>query len=351
MFGTYRTLLAIMVVFLHLGGMPVIGGYAVFGFYILSGYLMTLIMQQNYGYTRKGVSRYTLNRFLRIYPIYWVSCVVSLLLLYLFGEDFVKGFHPSIYYPNDPASILRNIFLFFPSMDEPRLTPASWALTVEIFFYIAIGLGLSKSKRITLVWFFLSVCYAIGVNALGLDWSYKYYVVPAASLPFSTGALIFHHRNQLVGMVESRFASGYIPAMLFSLVMMNWLVGFLLDSLRGFSFYINYVLCVAALITLINKRSLPFVSRKLDKILGDFSYPIYLIHHQVGLVVMVLMHWVGFEFQPPEPILALVSLLFIFPAAWLMARYIEIPIELLRSRVKADYTEPGTNLPNEAAET
>lgn len=73
MFGTYRTLLAVMVIFLHLGGMPVIGGYAVFGFYILSGYLMTLIMHKNYGYTRDGVARYAINRFLRIYPIYWVS--------------------------------------------------------------------------------------------------------------------------------------------------------------------------------------------------------------------------------------------------------------------------------------
>lgn len=52
MFGTYRTLLAIMLIFLHLGGMPVIGSFAVFGFYILSGYLMTLIMQNNYGYIR-----------------------------------------------------------------------------------------------------------------------------------------------------------------------------------------------------------------------------------------------------------------------------------------------------------
>ena len=69
MFGTYRTLLALMVVFLHLGGVSVLGGYAVFGFYILSGYLMTYIMQKNYGYSRLGQARYAINRMLRIYPI------------------------------------------------------------------------------------------------------------------------------------------------------------------------------------------------------------------------------------------------------------------------------------------
>jgi len=57
MFGTYRIFLALMVVALHLGGIPKIGAYAVFGFYCLSGYLMTLIMQTNYGYTATGVTK------------------------------------------------------------------------------------------------------------------------------------------------------------------------------------------------------------------------------------------------------------------------------------------------------
>ena len=58
MFGTYRTLLALMVVALHLGGYRVMGAYAVFGFYILSGYLMTLIMHVSYGYSTSGFGRY-----------------------------------------------------------------------------------------------------------------------------------------------------------------------------------------------------------------------------------------------------------------------------------------------------
>ena len=78
MFGTYRTLLAVMVVFLHLGGMPVIGAYTVFCFYILSGYLMTFIMQKNYGYSKESVAKYALNWFLRIYPIFWIACIFSL---------------------------------------------------------------------------------------------------------------------------------------------------------------------------------------------------------------------------------------------------------------------------------
>ena len=346
MFGTYRTLLAVMVIFLHLGGMPVLGAYAVFGFYILSGYLMTLIMQKNYGYTRSGVTRYAVNRFLRIYPIYWMSCIVSLMLIYWLGEDYVRNFHSSMFYPDDLVSILRNLLLFFPSLNEPRLTPPSWALTVEIFFYIGIGLGLSKSRSVTIAWFVISVAYVVAVHVSGLGWNYKYFIIPAASLPFATGALVFHYRDKLISLVERRFDSNYLPAILFSIVLANWVAGYYLGSLRGASFYLNYALCAATLVSLLNKRSLPLVSMKVDKMLGDYSYPVYLVHYQVGLVVLVVFQRAGYNFVYPGIGLALVSLPLIILVAWLMTRYMEMPIELLRARIKADNHAVGVTESN-----
>ena len=83
MFGLYRTLLALMVVGLHLGGIPKIGAYAVFGFYCLSGYLMTFIVLENYGSTVSGILRYAGNRFLRIYPMYFVSIIFTVVIICL----------------------------------------------------------------------------------------------------------------------------------------------------------------------------------------------------------------------------------------------------------------------------
>ena len=57
MFGIYRYGLAFCVVISHLwAGM--FGGpaaYAVWGFYCLSGYLMTLILNEKYGFTARGI--------------------------------------------------------------------------------------------------------------------------------------------------------------------------------------------------------------------------------------------------------------------------------------------------------
>lgn len=118
MFGTYQALLALMVVGQHIGGLPRIGSYAVFGFYALSGYLMTFIMQNNYGYSRFGIGKYALNRFLRIYPIYWVSIAVSALLVMLIAN--AMGLHLS-----RPSLSLLGIAI-------PFILAAAWLLSASI---------------------------------------------------------------------------------------------------------------------------------------------------------------------------------------------------------------------------
>lgn len=335
MFGTYRTLLALMVVSLHLGGVFVLGGYAVFGFYILSGYLMTFIMQNNYGYGHTGLAKYALNRILRIYPIYWLSCTISVILIIYFGQEITSAFHPAISMPVDVGSILRNVFLYFPDREIPRLTPPSWALTVEICYYICIGFGLSKSRQITAYWFFASIVYTAYANLAALGWEYRYFSILAASLPFSTGAMVFHYREELKR-ISGKFVSGlYAPLLICALIGINWWIGLYLGTLKTGSFYVNYLLCAFMIIVLYDRKELPLISKKADKILGDFSYPVYLIHFQVGLVIMILLNQNGFDIKGPDLTLFYFSLPAIFLVAWVMTVSVERPIELVRSRVKS----------------
>lgn len=336
MFGTYRTLLAIMVVALHLGGVPSIGGYAVFGFYALSGYLMTFIMQNNYGYTLSGVYRYATNRLLRIYPIYWVSIAFSAILIFFVGEQFSYDYHKSIYFPQNVVELIKNILLFFPFMESPRLTPPAWALTVEIFYYILIGLGLSKHKRIVLSWLTISIIYHAVVIFTGLPWKYRYITIPAASLPFATGAFIYHYRRGIQKYVNSIFgkAESNLPLIVFGGILLNWFTGFISGYSKGVFFYSNYILCALMVVVLSERKTLPFITKRFDKWMGDFSYPIYLIHYQAGLIVVVFLGMMGFDYNRPSLIVMSVSLPLIFIFSWIITVAIERPIELLRTRVK-----------------
>src|SRR5438105_2580714 len=128
MFGTYRTILALFVVASHLGGIPGFAGYAVFGFYILSGYLMTFILQVNYGYSWSGVLKYAANRFLRIFPLYWVATLISITLVIALGSAYTSQYSESIFLPKNIISALQNFFIVLRHTSEPRLIPSAWAL-------------------------------------------------------------------------------------------------------------------------------------------------------------------------------------------------------------------------------
>lgn len=336
MFGTYRTFLALLVVALHLGGVPNIGAYAVFGFYALSGYLMTFIMQNNYGYTTQGVARYAINRILRIYPIYWVSVLFTQGLIWSFGSAFTSSYHAAMYLPTSLIDIANNVFLFFPFREAPRLTPPAWALTVELFFYILIGLGLSKNKRLTIVWFAVSVLYHAAAIGYQWGWGSRYYSMAAASLPFATGALIYHYRQELLALLSRHKVTslGVFPYCVAFLIIINWAAGLMLNQSTGLFFYSNYILCALMVVVLSDKKELPFISKKFDKWMGDFSYPIYLIHYQVGMLVVVLFSATGISVARPDLILMLASVPAIFALSWLITVLLERPIEAIRSGYK-----------------
>lgn len=350
MFGTYRTILALMVVAFHIGGVPQIGGYAVFGFYALSGYLMTFIMQKNYGYTPSGKYRYAINRMLRLYPMYWASALFTLILIAILGEAVTSDYHNALYLPSGFTETFKNILLFFPFRENPRLTPPAWALTVEIFFYILIGLGLSKHKKIVVGWFLLSIIYHALVIILRLGSDYSYYPIWAASLPFSTGALIFHFKDKLQTVVSSsRIVRGaFFPYLLGFFILFNWYIGRQLTyigfNFNTFIFYSNFVLCALMIIVLAEKKSLPFISKKFDNWLGNFSYPIYLIHYQVGLVVLTGLGYLGLDYVRQDFNLMLITLPFLFGFSWLLILFIEKPIQIIRDKVKSKTDKKTANV-------
>ncbi|MCM2681483.1 acyltransferase family protein [Echinimonas agarilytica] len=337
MFGTYRTLLALMVVALHLGGFKVMGGYAVFGFYMLSGYLMTLIMQESYGYSIQGVRKYAANRFLRIFPSYWFSVALSIALIAIVGNEFSTNYLKSLDMPGNAADWFRNIFLFFPFQEAPRLTPPAWALTVEIFFYILIGLGLSRSKRIVYAWFVLSLIYHVIAYVNNWSWEHRYFSIFAASLPFSAGALIYHTKRKFssIDLFKPLFKATYAPHLIFTGILVNWLLGFLMNDQKGLFFGTNFWLCFLMLLSLVDRKSIKGIRPKIDKVMGDFSYPIYLTHYQVGLAVVYIASQFDILLARPSIELMAISLIPLCFVSLFLIYGIDHPVEKVRRYIKS----------------
>lgn len=343
MFGIYRTVLALAVVVHHLLVFPVIGHYAVQGFFVLSGYLMTLIMHNTYHYSPKGVALFAINRFLRLFPTYWIIILFSLMLFYFVGESNSVEYRNSMYFPDSFSAWLQNFLMiywnFFPGEVVPRISPATWALTIELFFYFLIAIGVSKNSFITKAWVFISILYMIFTHVYELGYEYRYFAIISGTLPFSLGALIYHHYGYLkkfILLYESKFISLFLIGAFF----FNSVFGILLvfsgnyKILEFFSFYANIAINFAIVISLVQKNN-SLIDKRIDKIIGDYSYPIYLMHWQVGLFVSMILWDAPIRDKSFEGILSFgiaVFLCFIF--SYFIIKVIDIPIERVRGRVR-----------------
>jgi peptidoglycan/LPS O-acetylase OafA/YrhL len=346
MFGVLRTTLALMVMVYHLFAVGILplGIYAVFGFYIISGYLMTLIMHESYGYTWIGRYTFTKNRFLRLYPLYWAAALFSIILILVLGGDIVIRYHPNFFLPHNIKGYISNITMLFPSWypitARPRLVPPAWALTIEIFFYALICLGISKTFMRVKIWLFLSVCYVGGSFVAGLPWFDRYIPVVAASLPFAIGSSIYfisNNKNIYVRFLKLGFSS----TLLFILLLVNCFVWILLSkakigSLVEIGFYLNILICALLVYSIVKGGQIIKIDKQVDKYIGDFSYPIYLLHQQSGLLISFLIFGEAFrEYTFRGGISLIASLIFVVLLSTVLIVLIDKPIQNIRSKIKA----------------
>lgn len=329
MFGTYRTALAILVVAGHLGPVRNVGAYAVFAFYVLSGYLMTAILHKDYGYSLGGVGRYALNRVLRIFPMYWLALLLSLGLIALLGESAARAYHAEMGLVLSNTDIARNLLLVLSSSTPTRWVPPAWALTVELFFYALIGLGLSRWAWLTLAWLACSLIYTAYLVVGSASFSYRYFPLAAASLPFATGAAVYHLRAMC-----NKHQAWRPPARL-----MWWLLTLFAANITlaaagsplalGAQFYCNIVLAAGMTWSLADWRADPF--RSVDTMLGNLSYPTYLLHYQAGMCVLLL----GFSGARGDWAFLAPSLVLTLCLAWLMSMAIDPLFQTSRARIRS----------------
>lgn len=342
MFGVWRLLLAIEVVAYHLLGVPIIGRYAVFSFFVLSGFLMTAIMQGTYGYTSAGLRDYAQNRMLRLFPNYWFSIAVSLLVILLLGEQPVRGYMSSLAVPRTAGAWAENLTMIFanlfPRREVPRLSPSTWALTIEICFYALIGLGASRSARATSIWLALSIAYIVVARLTRHGGDYFYEAIPAGSLPFAVGAAAFHHRDRVrerlarAGLGDARLLVG--ARWVFILLVVVARTGSGGDWVYMLGNWLNIPisgLIVCALYFSPGTGS----ARARDKAWGDLSYPTYLLHWQMGALASILLFGRPVHGASLAGLLAFAAALALTLLAGLVcARLIDPAVERFRSRIR-----------------
>lgn len=327
MLGFLRTFLALVVVAGHLWGI-FLGVHAVYGFYVISGFLMTRIVNERYGYSLSGFSLYMLNRILRIYPAYWFACIAGLVLIFALGEWWTITFQRNLRLPEDARAWFTLFLNFYWYPDNAsHLVPPSWAVAVEFLFFLLIGLGLGRNKLIVLVWLFMGVIY----HGLALSWGWDRYASPlAAMLPYALGACLYHFRD--IGHIwlsnNSRCLLAFLLPPYVLLMLSNpWVKS--QDIQMTWVFYLGIALSTTIVAVLGKIRADSKLSRR-DVAIGNLSYPIYLFHYFVGAITVAA---IGLPAKSMMTFLSTLPLLLV--VALTVARLNEATIETWRLRLAA----------------
>jgi len=305
--GTLRLLLALSVVLGHVNGLfgyQMAGGrFAVQAFFMISGFYMGLILDGQYAHLSTRV--FYGNRFLRIFPVYWVVMITTLAWSALCGWRFGSWSQLQLYldyWAKLPRTTLAwllgtNLLLFghetsvfmgldttngrlfftpdfrqtSPPLYEFMPVPQAWTLSLELVFYILapflMRCGSALLAAIVAFSLFLRAWIYWGLGWGHDPWTYRF--LPTEMAFFIAGSLAYRWYRR----AENR---PWRAGPLWMLTAVVWGLVLAYDFLPGDAARPWLGLCLLA-------PALPVVFQatresRVDRFVGELSYPVYIVH-------------------------------------------------------------------------
>lgn len=186
--GFIRFILALSVLIAHsspIVGFSIVPGYlAVQSFYIISGFYMAMVYVEKYSVTANPIANFYSNRFLRLYPLYLLTVVLTILLSLFFGlwlgsygklEYYFQAYNKQ---PDSLGALLTVLFFNITLIGQDVLTffninqsgdfyflglgtniqlqellfiPIAWTVSVELLFYLVTPFVANKKVKLLLL--------------------------------------------------------------------------------------------------------------------------------------------------------------------------------------------------------
>lgn len=335
-----RFILASYVVLFHAGSyyFPSAGPFAVFGFYTLSGFIITKVLNEVY-YKKSDPRRdFFVNRFWRLYPTFFAAVVFGFLLAFMVPSA-AAYWNPVIRLPegwHDALDALSNLTIIglhhgIPGASTIRYAPPSWSTAIEIYFYIFLFFVGARSFKTATLWTGLSVLMtAIIVLYLMAAPSPAYSPgdliyssVFGISFCFAIGALVYFLSTRALVARPGLGTAAYLLAVILPLVPWKYVLG---DTLSLYLLLYGESLLIALFLLYQGDKDLGRWSVRL----GDISYPLFLTHWQVAILLTAL----GTGIVKSD----LVSMLMVYGVSLLVAlamvQLIERPLHSVRKKVR-----------------
>jgi len=259
MFGYLRFLLAIIVLFSHTGLSPEwgnLGATSVTIFYMLSGFVITNILNK---LDERGdclIINFYIDRFLRIFPLYIISLCFYYLYIIIKNADLTT------------LSLLQNLTLIPCNYIKNPTIPVAWSLALEFQVFLIMPI-IYRNKVLFYSLGLISMIIFLASNLSYLNkYTWAYFKLPGVLFIFLTGSIIAQSKLNIIKSYLAIFIA-LISLSGFFFVEFGFIErgGFQSEVLLGI------FLGVLLIIQIKDSRRLKF-----NQELGSMSYSIFLIH-------------------------------------------------------------------------
>ena len=284
----------------------VLGALGVHLFFVISGLVITMTVLRS-----KGAIEFLVRRFARLYPAFLVGICLTLAATLIFP---IPAFRVS------PGDVLANLTMNAPLFHRHYVDGAYWSLSIEIKFYTLAALAFALlGERF---WMAIAGVAALGFALFEFGTTKQILLAPYAPLFLAGMAIWFWLFEEkwlpaLVLASESLVLYGAYRHNLELPRVSPWLPHLCILSSVG--------VLVALLALGLNMRMGPLSA------IGRVSYSLYLIHQNIGVIIIANLTAIGFADFPAFLTAACICI----TAAALMFQFVEQPGQRLVMSVYA----------------
>jgi peptidoglycan/LPS O-acetylase OafA/YrhL len=298
--------------------LPEIAAFAKYGylgvqlFFVISGFVIA------YSAEGRTATAFAIARVARIYPGFLFCMTVTFFATLAFGA------------PRFDATVsqwVANLFIAAPALKQSYMDSAYWTIVYEVIFYawiyllIASGLFRRRIDVVVLIWLTLSLLNETALQSYAVR---KIFLTDQSGF-FAAGLLLYEmFKGRRDAALQCLFALATAGAVLQGLANVQWFR-------EPFDDWTVASLCLASILAVmlaVRVRRVPLPAGVVLAI-GGLTYPLYLLHQQVGYIALQRLAEVTHI-----GVLVLMIVTALVAASWAVWRYVERPVQrMVKSRL------------------
>ncbi|OJT47074.1 acyltransferase family protein [Serratia plymuthica] len=293
-----------------------IGKIGVVLFFIISGFIIPFSFRRENG----GVQAFFISRFFRLYPGYWFSLLLYLVVSYSLGQQFPLH------------QVLANITMFQTALRVKDIVGVYWTLFIELVFYFicicSFILGVLNKVRFNFIssLVMLVIALVLAVARRKLDEAFP------VALPLALSLMMFGGlwRSYLLDgdLIAKKLAKYYIAIFVCVIPVVSFF-SYGTEPGHTMRYTITYYLSMLLFILLTTRLR---IHNKFMVLMGVISYSVYLIHPSL---LIVYEYFTADLPKMHRYLLGILGVIFTLPFSFMVYKFIELPSITLGRRVKS----------------